>query len=439
MATARRRRAVPRTEGGHGGEVTGRGGASFDVGGHFGGSEALNAAAMIRISIFLGLLLALAGCSPEAPPDTPSAADAGALRKAPQTTKLQAQKVVKTLSYVGTVVAPRDAIVSSTRGGRVEAYYFEIGQPIRANDLLVKLGSAELNYASQAAAASVTQARARIGGAKDAQSLPSAQAAKSAYEVAADALKRAEKLYAQGSVSDQELNRARSNEASAKAQYEGALAAAQAEFGRLLELQAHSAQAQAALGDKAVRAPFDGVVLDRFIEVGQMAAPNAPLIRVVDNSELRVRFDVPQFDAHHVALGSKVTVQVGERVLSAQVVRSTPGLVGASNARLVEAKIDVPAEAAKELSAQILPGARFPVWLEIGGEDTVVRVPLSSTTTTAGLLRAWVLDNNRLSERLLSVLRYEGDEVLVLSGLADGDLLVSQPQPDFKLGEEVTP
>jgi hypothetical protein len=37
------------------------------------------------------------------------------------------------------------------------------------------------------------------------------------------------------------------------------------------------------------------------------------------------------------------------------------------------------------------------------------------------------------------VLRYEGDQVLVLGGLADGDLLVDQPQPDFRLGEEVVP
>jgi RND family efflux transporter MFP subunit len=310
---------------------------------------------------------------------------------------------------------------------------------VRTNDLLVKLGAAELSYASQAAAAGVTQARARIGAAKDAQSLPSALAAKSAYEVAADAAKRAEKLFAQGSVSEQELNRARSNEGAAKAQYEGALASAQAEFGRLVELEATSAQAQAALGDKAIRAPFDGVVLDRFIEVGQIAAPNAPLIRVADPTELRIRFDVPQFDAHHVTLGSKVTIQVGQRSLTAQVVRSTPGLVGAANARLVEAKIALPSDGAKELESRLLPGARFPVWLEIGGEDAIVRIPLASTTSTAGLLRAWVVEQNRLSERLLSVLRYDGDQVLVREGLKAGDLLVKLPEPDFRLGEEVTP
>ena len=395
--------------------------------------------AMTRTSLVAAFLTLLAACHSDSTPSSQTTGDAGALRKAPATTKLVGESVPKTLSYVGTIVAPRDAVVSSTRGGRVEAYYFEIGQHVRANDLLVKLGSAELSYASQAAAASVTQARARIGAAKDAQSLPSALAAKSAYEVATDAARRAEKLFAQGSVSEQELNRARSNEVAAKAQYEGALASAQAEFGRLVELEANSAQAMAALGDKAIRAPFDGVVLDRFIEVGQIAAPNAPLIRVVDPSELRIRFDVPQFDAHRVTLGSRATVQVGKRVLSAQVVRSTPGLVGAANARLVEAKITVPTESAEELEAQLLPGARFAVWLEVGGEDAVVRVPLNSTTTTAGLLRAWVLDQNRLSERLLSVLRYEGDQVLVREGLKAGDLLVTLPEADFRLGEEVTP
>lgn len=391
----------------------------------------------MKPSTSLVVALALfAACGAEIPEGQK---DAGQLRKAPATLKLGSLRVPKTLSYVGSVVAPRDANVSSTRGGRVDAYYFEVGQTVRQGDLLVKLGADELSAASRAAAAGVTQARARIGTAKDARSLPSAVAAKSAYEVAADGAKRAEKLFAQGSVSEQELNRARSNESSARAQYEGALAAAEAEFGRLTELQANSAQAQAALGDKAVRAPFDGIVLDRFIEVGQLAAPNAPLIRVIDPSELRVRFDVPQFDADKVALGSKVTLQVGGTILTANVVRSTPGLVGEANARLVEAKIALPSTPDPRLSAQLLPGARFTVWLEVGGEDEVVKVPVSATTSTAGLSRAWVIDKNRLSERLLSVLRFEGDQVLVREGLKPGELLVTAPQPDFKLGEEVAP
>jgi RND family efflux transporter MFP subunit len=317
------------------------------------------------------------------------------------------------------------------------AYTCEVGQHVHAGDVLVKLGAAELGFASLAAAASATQARARIGDAASAENLPSSLAARAELEVAADAKRRAEELFGQGSLSEQELSRVRANASAAKARYDDALAGAQGQFVRVQELEAASMQAQAALYDKTVRAPFDGVVLDRFIELGQLAAPNAPLIRVIDPSELRVRFDVPQFDADKVALGRRVTVQVEQQLLTGSVVRSTPGLIGAANARLVEAKLALPDPAGDALEPRILPGARFATWLEIGGEDQVVQVPRASTTTTAGLLRAWVIDENRLSERLLSVLRFEGDQVLVRGGLQPGDLVVRTPEPDFRLGEEV--
>ena len=373
---------------------------------------------------------ATTGCKRDAAGTAPPAA-----RALPETIVLEARSVPKTLSYVGTIVAPRDAIIASTRGGRVDAYAYEVGQTVESGALLVKLGATELAFASQAAAASATQAAARIGGAKDPANLPSAQAAKSSYEIAVDAARRAEKLHAQGSLSEQELTRARANEASAKAQYDGALADAQAEFGRLKELMATAGQAQAALGDKAIRAPFAGVVLERFVEVGQIAAPNAPLVRVIDPTELRIRFDVPQFDADKVALGRKVTILVDGAMRSASVVRSTPGLVGEANARLVEATID--AGEAGDAGAALLPGARYTAWLEVGVREELVDVPLSSTTSTAGLLRAWVVDEGRLSERLLSVARFEGDRVLVRGGLKGGERLVKSPQPDFRLGEAV--
>jgi membrane fusion protein (multidrug efflux system) len=360
-------------------------------------------------------------------------------RPRPATVKLEARRVPKTLSYVGTLVAPRDATLSSTRGGRVDAYTFEVGQVVKRNDVLVKLGAAELSYASQAALASAVQARARIGQAKDAASMSSSLAAKAALELAVDGARRAEQLFKQGSLSEQELSRRRSNLASAQAQYEGALAGAEAELAMVKQYEAASAQATAALDDKTIRAPFDGVVLDRFIDVGQIAAPHAPLLRVIDASELRVRFDLPQFDADKVKLGGRASVRIGERMLPAVVVRSTPGLVGLANARLVEAKITLPPELEPGLSAQLLPGAHVPVWLEIEGADDVVVVPLSATLSTAGLLRAWVVRDNHLNERLLSVLRYDGAEVLVRDGLAPGELLVSAPASDFRIGEEVMP
>lgn len=379
---------------------------------------------VLRALPVLPFLLA-AACSAPADASPPSAK-----RKAPETVALEARKVPKALSYVGTLVAPRDATLASTRGGRVEAYAFEVGQHVQAGALVVRLGATELSFASQAASA--TQAVARIGGANDPANLPGALAAKAALDNASDATRRAEKLFAQGSVSEQELARTKTSEAAARAQYDAALSEARAEFGRLKELQAMAGQASAALGDKDIRAPFAGVVLERFVEVGQTAAPGAPLLRIVDPTELRVRFDVPQFDADKVALGRHVSVLANGQRLGASVVRTTPGLVGDGSARLVEATI-------AELPVGLLPGARVPTWLETGEEEELVDVPASATNQVGGVTRAWVIEDGRLSERLLSIARFEGDRILVHRGLRAGERLVKAPQPDFRLGEEVAP
>ncbi|MBX3227271.1 MAG: efflux RND transporter periplasmic adaptor subunit [Labilithrix sp.] len=375
-------------------------------------------------------LVALVACSAAKGPDKEAPPPK---RKAPETTPVVTKRLPKTLAYAGTIVAPRDATVSSSRGGRVDAYAYEVGQKVKSGDVLVKLGAAELAFASQAAAASASQAAARIAGARDPGAMPAVVAAKAELDSANDAAQRAEKLFAQGSMSEREMARTKTNVAAAQASYDRAVADARADLLRVNELNAMAGQASAALGDKAIRAPFDGVVFERFVEIGQMAAPNAPLLRVVDPSELRIRFDVSQFDADKVALGRNVTVAFGGKTIRGQVVRSTPGLVGAGSSRLVEAKLsEVPDPAP-------LPGAVLPAALETGEEEDLVEVPRSATTSTAGLSRAWVIEDGKLTERLLAVARFEGDRVFVRRGLKNGDKLVKAPQPDFKLGEEVTP
>src|SRR6185312_15933762 len=131
---------------------------------------------VLVLGAVLGLVAACSGGDSTAP-----SKDAGAPRKAPETFEVKSTRVPQALSYVGAVVASRDALVASPRGGRVEAYYFEVGQSVKRDEVLVKLAAAELNFASQAAAASVKQARARIGNAADPASMPSAMIAKSRY------------------------------------------------------------------------------------------------------------------------------------------------------------------------------------------------------------------------------------------------------------------
>jgi RND family efflux transporter MFP subunit len=380
---------------------------------------------VMRHSTFTAAALVLAACN-----GSPSTPTAPPQRVAPETVQLQARREPKALAFFGTLISPRDASVGSTRGGRVDSFQVEVGQRVTRGQILARLGAGELAYASQAAAASVTQVAARLADIRDPASMPSALAAKSALEVATDARVRTEALHAAGSASDQELTRVRTQESTARAQYQQALVDARVEFGRLRETQALAGQARAALDDKDVRAPFDGLVLERFVEVGQMAAPQAPLFRIVDASEMRVRFEVSQFDADKVALGRNVRALVNGRSLRATVVRSTPGLVGDGRTRQVEAKF----ESTSDLT---LLGARVPTWLELDETEELVEVPSAALSHTAGVARAWVLDGARLDERLLSVARVEEAVTLVRAGVRAGEALVKNPSADFRVGEEV--
>lgn len=354
-------------------------------------------------------------------------------RKAPAVTTVVEQRAPRELSFLGTVFTPRDALLSSARGGRIEEHLVQIGDRVTAGQVLVRLGQGELAFAAQVAQAGAIQAAARVGDASTPDKVPSVEAAKASLDAAEDAVQRAEKLHAQGSLSEQELLRVRTTAAAARAEHQIALASARADFGRLREARASVGQASAALGDKEVRAPFDGVVLQRLLEQGYVAAPNEAVLRVADVSELYVRFEIPQAQASDVALGSKVYVAAGQGRVSGEVVRLTPGLVGEANARQVQAKlIDPPGE--------LLLGARTTVWLELSGEpETLVVVPLSSTLSYAGVYRAWVLQDGRLNERLLSVARVEGDHLYARAGLRQGDALITTPLTDFRMGEEVAP
>ncbi|WP_169796670.1 efflux RND transporter periplasmic adaptor subunit [Chondromyces crocatus] len=371
-------------------------------------------------------LFAATACTDPPPSEAPTSP-----REAPATLRAEARTLPRTRSYVGTLVAPHDATLSTTSGGRVEAYTFEVGKRVRAGDVLIRLGATELAFASQAAAASATQAAARIAGVKEPAELPGVLAARASLDIAEDAARRAAQLHTQGSMSEQELTRLRTHATAARAEYDVALSGAKAEFGRLRELQAMAGQARAALHDREIRAPFDGLVLERFVDLGQMAAPGTPLLRLVDASEILVRFEVPQFDAHEVVLGRRATVRLQGAPLSAEVARLTPGLVGDASTRRVEARLLDPPDGA------LLLGARLTVWLDTAENEELVEVPLSAITRTAGLSRAWVLMEGRLEERLLSVARIEGDRVLVRSGIRGGEEVVKEPLADFKRGEEV--
>jgi RND family efflux transporter MFP subunit len=213
--------------------------------------------------------------------------------EAPEIVTVTERNVPRVVTAYGVVHAEADAVLSAKVLARVERIPLREGAPVKAGDLLVALDSAQID--AELAAAQAARARAAAG-------LKEAEAEHA----------RIRRLFDAGSATSREMERA-----------EAALDAAR---GRLAEAAAHVDEARTRKGYTRVTAPFDGRLVQRLTEVGELASPGTPLVRVEAGAGYELWADVPQGDVARLAVGSEATVFVDglDEPIPARVVRLVP-------------------------------------------------------------------------------------------------------------------
>jgi RND family efflux transporter MFP subunit len=265
---------------------------------------------------------------------------------------------------------------------------------------------------------------ARIRSEDYAQKVATARAglgqAQSESKLAEMELARSQKLYESNTISKAELDAK-----VARAEY--ARANVDAAGARLNE-------AGVALDDTLLRAPLDGVILTRELEVGTLVSPGRTLITVADVSQVKARFAVPEAVVEKLAVGSPVTVHVGaeretrapQRVFDARVTRIAPAADTRGRVFAVEAELDNP-------DGALRPGTVISVRVpEATLASAPASVPLSAIVRSPSDARGfavYVLEGSepRGSVRLASVQLGDvlGNAVAVESGLSVGQRVVT--------------
>jgi RND family efflux transporter MFP subunit len=284
---------------------------------------------------------------------------------------------------VGTVQARLSATVEAKISARVDRFPAVIGQRVRAGGLLVELDSREI--------------RARL-----AQALAVRDQAKSDFE-------RFEALLAR--------------EAVTRAEYDAALA-------RQRVAEAALAEAETMLAHTRVVAPFDGVVVRKHADVGDLAAPGRPLIRLEDPTNLRLEVDVPEALVDRIRVGATLRVRIDTAVsdLAGTVAEIAPTADPAS--RTFRAKVDLPAESG--LRAGQFGRVSIPV-----AEVAALRVPASAVLRRGQLEIAFAVEDGRARLRLVKTGKRTGDEVEVLSGVDAGETIVVEGVHALSDGQRV--
>lgn len=303
------------------------------------------------------------------------------------------------------VTRPTDrAMLSFAEGGRVVARPIQVGQRVRAGEVVARLDPAPYRNAVRAASASRRELELRseqLGRDRD----------------------RAERLAHEGVTTDARLEEAVSG-------YDRVEALHAAASAQLRESQRRSREG-------VLRAPFDGVVTDALVEVGELVSPGQPLVRLAGEGGQEVLLEVPAELAGGLIVGASVAMRAvgyeADDPLARTPLEGTIRSVAdraASVSGLYPVIIDV-----------TTPSARAGLAVEValdGIEHDVLQVPLSAVLDPSGSRPfVWRARDGRAERAWIRLGRLDADRVEVREGLAVGDRVVVRGLHRLLEGDEL--
>jgi HlyD family secretion protein len=307
-----------------------------------------------------------------------------------------------TVSIVGTIGARYDMPIGvEGDAGRVSAIYVEAGDHVKRGQLLARLNVSVLEPQVANLAAALEQAKAEA-------------------ELAQAEAKRADAVGASGALSAEETQRRRSSAVTAEAKVK--VAAAQL------------AEAQARLDRAQVRAPVDGVILTRNVEVGQTATPGGEaLFRLSEGGEVELRGQVAEQDLPLLRVDQPVSVHLTG---SAQVYEGHVRLLGAvidPMTRLGTIRVALTPD------PNLRPGAFARAEVTISNAARVVLPQTAVLSDEMGTYVYIVNTENKVERRSVRVSGMVANGVTIAEGVGAKDQVVATAGGFLQQGEVVRP
>ena len=295
------------------------------------------------------------------------------------------------LTVSGKIEAVKSANISTRMMGYVDKIYVGVGDKVRDGQLLMSVNNADVSAQLAQVNAGITEAEA-------------------AYKNAEKDYNRFTTLFQENSASQKELDDITTNYNMAKARLESA------------KQMRNGVNAQ--MGYANIRAPFDGVVTNKFINTGDMANPGMPLMEVESPGKYQVLAMVPESEILAVKNDSEVTVQIKalNKNVKGKVTEVSTSSKNTGGQYLVKVIID-------KTDAQLLSGMYATVQFPVARKATssAIIIPLEAIVKNGQLTGIYtVSQSNTALLRWVRLGRTFGDQVEVLSGLsADEQYIVS--------------
>lgn len=313
-----------------------------------------------------------------------------------QTAAVVEQPMPEYLTMTGSLRASQESEVAADASGKVTATLVERGQRVKKGDIIAVLDARGASISASAAAAQTGLARAQL-------------------EQAQKECERVKSLFKSGAISQAELDRTTSQ--CQTTQFSAAAA------------QAQQQNAQKIVGDSVIRAPFDGIVGERYVNVGQYVQPSTRICSLYNPDPLRLELTVPEAYVASVKPGALIRFSVAsypDETFSGAVKFISPNVRSATRDLVIEGECPNP-------DAKLRPGM-FAVGGLVIGEKKLAAVPLAALRKDETNARVYAVVDKVVQERILQLGGEKDGLVAALVGVKAGEQVVVNPGPDVRDG-----
>lgn len=327
-----------------------------------------------NIAGMLAILLSMGACSSnvepaEQPLEAGTAPTPGAaiytVKRLPQ---------VSRIPVVGTVMSEETVSLSARIPATVSRVLAVTGSKVSRGETLVVLDDREIKEQLSTAEAQFKQAEAEY--------------------------QRAQKLMSVKATTDQALLAAESGFTAARAQRD---------------------RAKVMLSYATITAPMDGIVTERRVEAGDLAAPGQVLVSIYDPLRMRLECAVPARLVNKLPLGKEVDVILDRpaTAFKGQVAEIVSEVDASTRTQKVKVRLQATA-------GDILPGTFGRLWIEDEAAEAIY-VPASAIYKVGQLEMAQVMQDGKIARRMVKTGAANTNQIEVIAGLDEGDKILVNP------------
>ncbi|MBV9266190.1 MAG: efflux RND transporter periplasmic adaptor subunit [Acidobacteriaceae bacterium] len=347
--------------------------------------------------------------------------------------------IARDLTMSSELVPFQEIDVFAKEAGYVSKLYVDYGSRVKAGQLMAVLEIPEMQALLQEDKASVKSASDQVTNAQ--HQVGRIEAQHNVLHLEFDRLNQVAKSKP-GLVAQQEVDEAQGKDLAAEAQVEGVKANLEAAQSQLAVSQSKLAHDQALYDYSRITAPFNGVVTQRYANLGTLmqagtsSATNVlPLVKLSQEDRFRLVIPVPESYVQYIKVGDPVEVRVPSlnRSFPGKVARFSVDVAGAT--RTMHTEVDVP-----NPQGVLIPGVYAEATLTLVRKGDALVVPLQAVSQGNGRASVFVVDmSNKVEQRPIELGIETENDAEVVSGLKDGDRVVISDTSGLRPGANVRP